>query len=70
MHPQSLPAQVHAHCADLTAQADARRASMSLRTPRAGRRLRRRTGWWLVGVGMKLAVDPRPARLGSVPDPA
>ena len=70
MHPQTHPAQVNAHRSDLLAQAAAHRTAASCRAPSTRRRLRRRTGWWLVGLGLKLAVDTRPARLGSLPDPA
>ena len=71
MHPQTHPAQVNAHRSELIAQAAAHRAAASCRTTSpTRRRLRRRTGWWLVGLGLKLAVDARPAHLGSLPDPA
>ena len=69
MHPQTHPAQVNAHRSELIAQAAAHRAAASCRTPSARRRLRRRTGWWLVGLGLKLAVDrpPGPPRLPPGP---
>ena len=71
MHPLTHSTHVDAHRSDLLTQAAAHRAAASCRTPNAGHRLRRRTGWWLVGLGLKLAVDGRPARrLGSLPDPA
>ena len=70
MHPQTLPTHVKAHRADLVEQAAAHRAAAAFRAPSARRRLRRRTGWWLVGLGLKLAVDRHPRALGSLPGPA
>ena len=69
MHPQSLPAMVNVHRAELVEQAAAHRAARSVQAPRASR-LRRRTGWWLVALGLRLAVDERPAAIGSLPGPA
>jgi hypothetical protein len=39
------------------------------RTRDASQSLRARTGWWLVGLGLKLAIGPR-ARAAASPRPA
>ncbi len=60
MHPQSMPSHVTAHTSELLEQAAAHRRAAPLRAARSRRRIRRRAGWWLVGVGLKLAVDRGP----------
>jgi hypothetical protein len=58
MHPDVISALAAAHRADVRA---AVRAPHRVAAPAAPSRLRRRTGWLLVTVGLRLAVAPRPA---------
>lgn len=60
MHPLSMPSQVSIHTSELLERAAAHRRVAPLRAARGARRLRRRAGWWLVGLGLKLAVEHTP----------
>jgi hypothetical protein len=70
MHPESIRAHVAARQAELIEHAADHRRAAGLGRQGTTRRLRRRTGWWLIGVGLRLAVDRRSGALRSLPGPA
>jgi hypothetical protein len=64
MHPQGMRDQVHAHHAELARRAaDHRYAARAHEGRPRPRRLRRRTGWWLIRLGQRLAASPAPTGL-------
>ncbi|TDT42141.1 hypothetical protein EV562_101110 [Streptomyces sp. BK208] len=58
MHPETHLALHHVRTAELRAEADAYGLVAAARKPR---HLRTRLGWALVGVGLRLATNPRTA---------
>jgi hypothetical protein len=54
--------QVHAHHAELARRAEGHRhATDAIAGHHQPRRLRKRTGWWLIRVGQRLAASPAAA---------